>query len=101
MIYLMLGLAPHGLDLGFFGLALLGLGLHIKNTNKKNFKYFGHWPFLLLIVSFWFLSLILGCFDLKFLPKIPYCVYWVRLRFEPQIRSTRFAMNFLIIIATT
>ena len=27
LFYLMLGLAPHGLDLGFLGLGLLGLGL--------------------------------------------------------------------------
>jgi len=27
LIYLMLGLAPHGLDLGFLGCGLLGLGL--------------------------------------------------------------------------
>jgi len=40
LIYLMLGLAPHGLDLGFLGSGL-GLDPHIKNTNKKNFKYFG------------------------------------------------------------
>ena len=31
----MLSLAPHGIYLDF-----LGLGLYIKNTNKKNFKYF-------------------------------------------------------------
>jgi len=35
LIYLMLGLDPHGMDLGF-----LGLGFPIKNTNKKNIKYF-------------------------------------------------------------
>jgi len=27
LFYLMLGLAPHGLDLAFLGLGLLGLGL--------------------------------------------------------------------------
>jgi len=27
LFYLMIGLAPHGLDLGFLGLGLLGLGL--------------------------------------------------------------------------
>ena len=46
-------------------------------------------------------ALFLGCLDLKFLPDIPYCVYWDVARFEPQIRSTRFVMNFLFIIATT
>ena len=29
LFYLMLGLAPHGLDLGFLGLGLLGLGPHL------------------------------------------------------------------------
>ena len=29
----------------------LGLGLHVKNTNRKNFKFFGPWPFLLLMAS--------------------------------------------------
>jgi len=41
----MLGLAPHGMDLGFLAWPswawALGLGLQTKNTNKKNFKYFG------------------------------------------------------------
>jgi len=27
LFYLMLGLAPHGMDLGFLGFGLLGLGL--------------------------------------------------------------------------
>jgi len=40
LFYLMLGLAPHGLDLG---LGLLGLGLSawassFEKTNKRNFK---------------------------------------------------------------
>ena len=30
---------------------VLGLGLKVKNTNKKNFKCFGPWPFLLLMAS--------------------------------------------------
>jgi len=43
LFYLMLGLAPHGLDLGFLGLGLLELGLwtwvsSFEKTNKKNFK---------------------------------------------------------------
>ena len=29
----------------------LGLGLHIKNTNRKNFMCCGPWPFLLLMPS--------------------------------------------------
>jgi len=54
LFYLMLGLAPHGLDLG---LGLLGLGLwawasSFAKTNKKNFKCFDPCPFLLLITSF-------------------------------------------------
>jgi len=57
LFYLMLGLAPHGLDLGFLGLDLLVLGLwawasSFAKTNKKNFKCFGPCPFLLLITSF-------------------------------------------------
>ena len=40
LFYLMLGLAPHGMDLGF---GLIGLGLwawasSLEKTNKKNFK---------------------------------------------------------------
>ena len=64
LFYLMLGLVPHGLDLGFLGLGLLGLGLGLgawassfAKTNKKNFKCFGPCPFLLLITSFLFSSL--------------------------------------------
>jgi len=58
LFYLMLGLAPHGLDLGFLGLGLgFGLGLwawasSFAKTSKKNFKCFGPCPFLLLITSF-------------------------------------------------
>ena len=57
LFYLMFGLAPHGLDLGFLGLGLIGLGLwawasSFAKTNKKNFKCFGPCPFLLLITSF-------------------------------------------------
>ena len=64
LFYLMLGLAPHGLDFGFLGLGLLGLGLwswasSFAKTNKKNFKCFGPCPFLLLITSFWFSSALL------------------------------------------
>jgi len=29
LFYLMLGLAPHGMDLGFLGFGLLGLGLRL------------------------------------------------------------------------
>ena len=41
--YLMLGLAPHGMDSGFLGFGLLGLGLGLlvssfAKINKKNFK---------------------------------------------------------------
>jgi len=30
LFYLMLGLAPHGMDLGFLGFGLLGLGLGLE-----------------------------------------------------------------------
>ena len=65
LFYLMFGLAPHGLDLGFLGLGRLGLSWawpswawasSFAKTNKKNFKCFGPCPFLLLITSFWFSS---------------------------------------------
>jgi len=61
LFYLMFGLAPHGLDLGFLGLGRLGLSWawpswawasSFAKTNKKNFKCFGPCPFLLLITSF-------------------------------------------------
>jgi len=57
LFYLRLGLAPHGMDLGFLGFGLLGLGLwawasSFAKTSKKNFKCFGPCPFLLLIISF-------------------------------------------------
>jgi len=43
LFYLMLGLAPHGMDLGFLGFGLLRLGLwawasSFEKTNKNNFK---------------------------------------------------------------
>ena len=61
LIYLMFGLAPHGLDLGFLGFGLLELGLwawasSFENTNKKNFKCFG--PLFILPINNIFLILI-------------------------------------------
>ena len=44
-------------------------------------------------------ALLLGYFGLKFLPDIRHCVYWFWLRFEPEIRPTRFVINFLFITA--
>jgi len=54
--YLMLGLAPHGMDLGFLGLGF-GLGPHIyfmssfnfEKTRRKNFKCEGECPLPSLI----------------------------------------------------
>ena len=57
LFYLMLGLAPHGLDLGFLGLGLWAWASSFAKTNKKNFKCFGPCPFLLLITSFLFSSI--------------------------------------------
>ena len=46
------GCWAHGLGFGpHLGLGFLGLGLHVKNTNRKNFKCFGPRPFLLLMAS--------------------------------------------------
>ena len=59
LFYLMLRLAPHGLDLGFLGLRLWAWTSSFAKNNKKNFKWFGPCPFLLLIASFWFSSLCL------------------------------------------
>ena len=75
LFYLMLGLAPHGLDLGFLGLGLLGLGLwawasSFAKTNKKNFKCFGPCPFLLLITSFWFSSVMILVFNYWFFSSL-------------------------------
>ena len=59
--YLMLGLAPHGMDLGFLGLGFLGLGLglgphlyfmssfNFEKTRRKNFKCEGECPLPSLI----------------------------------------------------
>jgi len=46
LFYLMLGLAPHGMDLGSLGFGLLRLGPHLyfmssfnfEKTKRKNFK---------------------------------------------------------------
>ena len=52
LVFLLVILWAHGLGLGpHLGLGFLGLGLHVKNTNRKNFKCFGPWPFLLLMAS--------------------------------------------------
>jgi len=56
LFYLMLGLAPHGMVLGFLGFGLLGLGLwawatsffmssfNFEKTRRKNFKCEGECP---------------------------------------------------------
>ena len=63
LFYLMLGLAPHGMDLGFLGFGLLGLGLglwawasslfmssfNFEKTRRKNFKCEGECPLPSLI----------------------------------------------------
>ena len=43
LFYLMIGFAPHGMDLGLLGFGLFGLGLwalasSFEKTNKKNIK---------------------------------------------------------------
>ena len=67
---IMLGLAPHGMELGFLGFGLLGLGLglgphlyfmssfNFETTRRKNFKCEGECPLPSLIkASFiWFSS---------------------------------------------
>jgi len=59
LFYLMLGLAPHGMDLGLLGFGLLGLGLgphlyfmssfNFEKTRRKNFKCEGGCPLPSLI----------------------------------------------------
>ena len=57
LFYLMLGLAPHGMDLGFLGFGLLGLRPHpyfvssfnFEKTRRKNFKFEGECPLPSLI----------------------------------------------------
>jgi len=57
LFYLMLCLAPHGMDLGFLGFDLLGLGPHLyfmfsfkfEKTRRKNFKCEGECPLPSLI----------------------------------------------------
>ena len=56
IFYLMLGLAPHGLDLGFLRLGLWAWASSFAKTNKNNFKWFGPCSFFLLTTSFWFSS---------------------------------------------